>query len=260
MKKVNGGWTHEDWSPRPPGTWEPLRKFCFDVRAERYEEIVIVVSNGDHHTDNITPKGGDRMRLGVNNIGCWRWKGTASSSISSSKPVGSTKIDVSAIDVVWERTGKAGALVFETYKLISGSFSASSSTLYSSGCRSSSQIANVWVLSQTSLIELPPFLQMQNYALSGMSDNWTGGMLLGGYHGFASSSAVAPFVIEPCQGSPGGTQPQPLGGIWFFANANGGSLHQLPKVRNGVMAETVVISIPGTQTTYTWKFEPQREP
>jgi hypothetical protein len=78
FKKQGKGsiWQYEHWSDE--GLAESVKSFCLDVVAERIEELVIVFSNSDperditHVTDFAAP------RLSVSNVGCWRYKGTAS--------------------------------------------------------------------------------------------------------------------------------------------------------------------------------------
>lgn len=66
-------WKHADW------TLEKQVAFCRDTIAERLEELVIVVANGE--SDNKSPSytfeaPGEGAALVVSDTGCWRWKGS----------------------------------------------------------------------------------------------------------------------------------------------------------------------------------------
>ncbi|MGH8316230.1 MAG: hypothetical protein ACRETU_13890, partial [Steroidobacterales bacterium] len=76
VRKVDGQWqAPEDW------TEEPIKAFCLDAKAERLEQLLVIVSNSEfrnqsevpYHISLRTP-----MQVETTNVGCWHWQGTAS--------------------------------------------------------------------------------------------------------------------------------------------------------------------------------------
>ena len=75
-RKQGSIWEYEHWSDE--GLGEKPKGFCLDVRAERIEDLVIVVSN-DSPTVSLTNMPEALWpRLSASNVGCWRWKGSTS--------------------------------------------------------------------------------------------------------------------------------------------------------------------------------------
>ncbi len=70
LVKIDGKWTHEDWSGKPFRTW------CRDSKAERIDSVVIILSNSDIAND-IKPQGFASGSLEATNIGCWAWNVSA---------------------------------------------------------------------------------------------------------------------------------------------------------------------------------------
>ena len=70
--KIGNTWTTEDWTDRPFVT------LCRDVLAERIDELVLIISNSEFKTrDRKLKPPALAPLLWVSNMGCWRWKGTA---------------------------------------------------------------------------------------------------------------------------------------------------------------------------------------
>jgi len=96
LVKIGGGWqAPKDWTDKA-GT-----VFCRDKVDERLEELVLIVSNGEHRRESATyllkPQG-DPPTLWLSNMGCWHWVGTADGSGGS----GGLAFSSSA-QVTWER-------------------------------------------------------------------------------------------------------------------------------------------------------------
>jgi hypothetical protein len=65
---------------RQPQDWshDYYKAFCRDMRAERIEELIIIVSNGEWEDRDHVFQPAKPPRLIATNIGCWRWQGTVS--------------------------------------------------------------------------------------------------------------------------------------------------------------------------------------
>jgi hypothetical protein len=70
--KIGGVWDYAHWSKN--GKDDEAKPFCLDVKAERFEELVIALSN-DSIDQDITGLP-EQPRLSVSNVGCWKYQGT----------------------------------------------------------------------------------------------------------------------------------------------------------------------------------------
>lgn len=91
MLKINGKWTHEDWTDRP------FQMYCRDLKAERLESLVIILSNSDIENDELRPQGTFAPILQASNLGCYAWEGTA--------------------DLRWEEDGKVETMTVRGLRL-----------------------------------------------------------------------------------------------------------------------------------------------
>lgn len=255
FRRIDGAWQVEDWSP-VSGSWLGIRRSCFDVRAERYAELVLVVSNGDPHVDAVNVAD-QKLRLGVNNIGCWRWQGRATFSASMAQSGVSANVDADATDVIFERIPPFQFTdAIQRYRVISGKFAASLRAIDAVGCRQSARISNVSVLDNGGQGEM----YINNYGLSGWLPGLTEGMGLGGYRGRAFTAVNAPGVVE-CQGRSDPFTYPGLGADWFKAGDIELPGHPMSVRSSGAMSENFVLpDTPDAQIGYTWTFTPLREP
>jgi hypothetical protein len=250
FKPSVGIWQAEDWTPGP-GTFKNLRTMCFDVAAERIAEMVVIVSNGSKDQDAVTPAG-EHLRLGINNIGCWRWQGTASHRQSGGTGGASGTLDSNVVSIVLERVPPPAGL--ETplvdYKLIGGTFSQSIVATVSGGCTLRASITGVAVTNGANTGA--DVLTIQSFGMSGMD---TDGLPLGGYRGLLTTYGGIANGTSTCDNQ---TVPAQVltGDIWFRA----GTAEGTPEVtaRNGVLDETLPLS--GGTDQYMWHFTPMREP
>jgi hypothetical protein len=69
--KINNTWTREDW------TIESQKFYCRDQKAQRIQELVLIVtnSNWDEDLPNFAPADANPTLM-VSPVGCWQWKGT----------------------------------------------------------------------------------------------------------------------------------------------------------------------------------------
>ena len=67
LLKIDGKWTRENW------TDEPFKTFCRDLKKERIESIVIILSNSDIKT-RLQPQGQYAPFVQATNIGCYAWE------------------------------------------------------------------------------------------------------------------------------------------------------------------------------------------
>ncbi|TAM52970.1 MAG: hypothetical protein EPN53_05565 [Acidobacteria bacterium] len=72
LMKINGTWTQDDW------TGKPYVAFCRDLKAERLEELVIIVSNSrlDDSGGSFQPPGMTPV-VWLSGFGCYQWQGKA---------------------------------------------------------------------------------------------------------------------------------------------------------------------------------------
>lgn len=77
----DANWQLEDWTDKP------YVAFCRDAQAERISDLVIVISNSNQDSD-ISYAGTYEPRLQTSNIGCWRYRGTASLTFNGQGEVG----------------------------------------------------------------------------------------------------------------------------------------------------------------------------
>lgn len=111
VKKIGGVWRPvEDW------TADSSKSFCLDKVDERLEELILIVSNSEvsrgaeqpFRIPKIFP-----MRLSTSNVGCWKWKGAASTEktyddgIISGVATGSGVVEFEVLNTL------AGRLQFE---------------------------------------------------------------------------------------------------------------------------------------------------
>ena len=78
VKKIAGKWqAPEDW------TADSTKSLCLDKKDERVEELILIVSNSEVNRGAEVPFRIPKdfpMRLSTSNVGCWKWKGTASTT------------------------------------------------------------------------------------------------------------------------------------------------------------------------------------
>jgi hypothetical protein len=77
--KLNGEWQKaQDW------TELPLRFFCRDRRAQRIDELVLVVSNSEWQDRSyVLEPSGKAPLVAANNVGCIKWEGTITHKANS---------------------------------------------------------------------------------------------------------------------------------------------------------------------------------
>jgi hypothetical protein len=77
IKKQGGIWTWEHWSDEGIDK-DGIKTYCLDLIAERVTDLVIAMSNRDPKNDITNFPAGNAPRVSVSNVGCWRYKGSAS--------------------------------------------------------------------------------------------------------------------------------------------------------------------------------------
>jgi hypothetical protein len=100
LKKIGGTWRAvEDWS------FVGFKELCRDKRDERLEELVLVYSNGIAERSAPAIPVPMPATLQVSNVGCLRWSGNSSFTISSPEVIEES----SATSVVYERVDHGSA-------------------------------------------------------------------------------------------------------------------------------------------------------
>lgn len=252
FKRDGSIWQAEDWTPGT-GTWQMLRKMCFDIKDERLEELVIIISNGDTKID-AQAVAGERVRLGVNNLGCWRWSGTASHRMNSSGPLGvRASVESTVINVLIERVpvNPSVATVLQDYQLIAGDYAQSYRATDSIGCTQAADVSGVSAVSGGNNARS---MQIQNFGLQGLDAGLSDNLPLGGYRGRFGSSGPWTVTLS-CNGRID-SFPNFYGDDWFKAGIP--ETFSAANARNGILEETVVSSDGVEQ--FTWRFTPLRQP
>ena len=111
VKMIAGQWqAPEDW------TADSTKSLCLDKRDERIEELLIIVSNSEVNRATEEPFRIPKifpMRLSTSNVGCWKWKGTASTEKTYTDP-GENSVATGSGVVEFEVASKLpGRAVFE---------------------------------------------------------------------------------------------------------------------------------------------------
>ena len=111
-KKIAGKWQDvEDW------TDQPFMQFCLDKKAERLEELLIIVSNSEVNRGNEQPFRYPKlfpMLTSTSNVGCFKWQGSASTAATGGTPISVDSL-ASAVNVVMVPVSVLpGRLVFGT--------------------------------------------------------------------------------------------------------------------------------------------------
>lgn len=135
FKKQGSIWQYEHWSDE--GLKEGAKQFCLDLVAERVEEIVIAVSNAHPTRDILDLADAVAPRISASNVGCWRYKGTASVSEDVTTSTG-TYVGSADATVTFERWRPAqtpdGAPGREMFAVQSGAVTARSTHTDLAGC------------------------------------------------------------------------------------------------------------------------------
>ena len=96
--KIGGSWRDfEDW------TAEPYKQLCRDRKDERVEELILIVSNSEVNRGAEQPFRYPKqfpMLASTSNVGCWRWLGTASTTVTGGSPIG-VESTTTAVNVIF---------------------------------------------------------------------------------------------------------------------------------------------------------------
>ena len=78
LLKVDGKWTRADEAADKADVWndKPFKTFCRDLKKERIESLVIILSNSDIES-TLQPQGKFPPIVQATNIGCYAWEGSA---------------------------------------------------------------------------------------------------------------------------------------------------------------------------------------
>lgn len=125
LKKIGG-----QWSAPEDFTNEIVKTFCRDKRAERIEEMLIIVSNGAGARNALPIRipAESPMEVSTSNVGCWKWQGTTDYEIAYSNPA---------------QNGSYRALASATFEVAPNSVYAHRASFVSTaGTASSNQVIN----------------------------------------------------------------------------------------------------------------------
>jgi len=256
----NPVWVLQDWTARE------FVAFCRDQRAERIEELVLILANAAHDpTDpnyDFTARGVQPTLL-ISPVGCWRWQGWAEMSVAPQE-VGTKDSDiyedVRASNLVWERKSWYSGGWGAQYGLVSGT---TGTWTYHEVFRSSGCSAD---------LTLDPLdLSADECAAASVLQTFfgvTSGHLKNGYSSRGLTCPDSTTAVYECPGYP----PSELGIIrlsdWLQTDRSAVIGYAIPitpmqTVVNGTLMEGSYAWPElwyNDQATYTWRFEAQREP
>jgi hypothetical protein len=137
IKKEGGIWEYEHWSDQPIEV-DGVKAYCLDLTAERVADLVIVMSNFDPKKDVIDLPAQMQPRFSVSNVGCWRYKGSASVTASGKSPAWTSFSSSADGSVTFERyrtpqlpNGVPGK---EMFQVVSGAITGSLNGINGAGC------------------------------------------------------------------------------------------------------------------------------
>jgi hypothetical protein len=225
----------QNWRPYEDWTKVQGKAFCRDIKSERLQELLIIVSNSEwQDTTNVLDPGND-PKVVMTNIGCWRWEGEATSTYINKGYWTMT----SKAKVTFERSRSSGAIegYGENYTIVQGSMEWKIDGAIDD-CIVKGGPTNV------GLSQLSGYLSVNHYTTSGTTQRQ--------YAGYGSATATFSYNII----CPDSTFPTPWVGSSFF-----GTLNSSPQVsvdgqllENKATQEDVQF-----RTTYAWKFKALRE-
>jgi hypothetical protein len=123
LLKIGGKWTKEDW------TSAAGRTFCRDVRAERLESLVVILSNADiGDISSVYPHGQFAPLLFASNGGCGAWEGSANLSFTWGHTVVETmSVTGLRLEPIADGYYDANTPLFRAYTPVAGGFAWSAS-------------------------------------------------------------------------------------------------------------------------------------
>jgi hypothetical protein len=240
LLRVDGNWQRENLTDKP------ARSFCRDLKKERFDSLIVILSNSDiSMSRTITPPGRYGPGLFVSNVGCGAWQGEADLTYRWGAQV-TEHMAVSGVrfDFLADGSSDEDTLLFRVYTTTAGTFSWSISGS-DQGCTYTGQASGSLVDSLNAFQTL---------------SNVTGGV---GHRGLITA-LFYPWVFEPVQAhftcTPSGSGDELWSGTEFF-------LETIPDDGWGkVSADGKRITInaaqtkPGEGLTGNWTLQAVREP
>ena len=104
LVKVAGAWVVEDW------TTVNYRAFCRDVRSERLEELVLIISNSEWQDPGHALTTSDLPWLVATNIGCWHWSGTVTATVTKEALGAYRQEETVVAKATWQRIRTFGPI------------------------------------------------------------------------------------------------------------------------------------------------------
>jgi len=232
-------WKWEDWTDKQ------YVSFCRDVKAERLEELVIIFSNSEYQDRGYWVRPPDQApTIMVSDMGCWRYKGTATAEMTTIGQGGSIRDFQWVDDLVFERIDAHPNIPYPFLSLRVQGGQWHRSYKITSGCTAD---------------------HLEEKMLGGTQGSWlwpitgaTSGPSVGRYLGLASANETLAVWVTCPEGSGYIIEPdmpffQPsVRGRYLGRNFYAGV--------GGAMNETVTIWEGSGKIEDTWTLIPQREP
>jgi hypothetical protein len=100
LVKISG-----QWKPAANWSFEATKFFCRDQANERLQELVLIVSNSaaGSNAPPATIAADKPLLVSTSNVGCWKWRGSASYTALGGNETGSTETEVRGDDIEFSR-------------------------------------------------------------------------------------------------------------------------------------------------------------
>jgi hypothetical protein len=239
------GWQLEDWTDRPHVS------FCRDVAAERIAELVVIISNSEYFPrDDWAEQEDEPCQIQVSQLGCWRYKGQATSLMKGQGSSGSFEDTQKVTDALFERAPNEAhpniPYPYLTFRVIGGQYHHEYTLRNDEGCYGHAVDDGTLGAGQ------------------GLNNLWTlpgviSGKSLGRYLGYANSNRGMTVHVT----CPKGSGSVPVYALnWFEPSVLGQLLEKSYTV--GALGELkgddkYPDTGDKTEISYTWNLTPQKE-
>jgi hypothetical protein len=181
--RIDGKWQREKLTDKP------AHSLCRDLKRERFDSLIVILSNSDMSTSHtITPPGRYGPGLFVSNVGCAAWQGDANLTYQWGDQVTEHMV-VSGVrfDFVADGYNDEDTLLFRAYTTTAGTFSwAISGT--DQGCAYTGQVNG------SSLIDPLNAFQTLSYVAGGLGHR---GLITGLFYPWVIQPVMAHYTCTP---------------------------------------------------------------
>jgi hypothetical protein len=234
VKLAGQEWVVEDW------TELDSKAYCRDLRSERLEELVIIISNSEWQDRGHVLNPPTAPRLVVTDIGCWRWTGEATGAYAGSDFTVTTKTSATFERHLFENVPPG--MTAQIYYLVDGNMEIRISGANKYGCTAEGGPMVV------PLQNLSGELSVYNYSLEGLHHR--------SYFGLGDADDFKLPVTVTCEH--GSYTREWVSATWLFTASPAPLFGSDGATMEG--ASTVVVTQDGRTGTHTWRFKAETEP